>query len=219
MKTSSGFEESRDRAIGHLLEIGLYRDHPRVMLLCLQALAGQAAQLGRSLLAPCLLFILPLVVLVLPLARYNDYRPLHPGESVLLVVTGKDLSQPRITTSEGLLIDSEAVKISSQNEVVWRLSALSEGDHTVQVSVGENRWDKSLQVSRDPGLVSLSRSSNWAHWLLHPYESKLDAEETVSGIRVDYPQRQFWFGDHRIPWLVPFLITFLASLILIGRFR
>ena len=219
MKTSRGFEDSRNRAVGHLLEIGLYRDHPRVMLLCLRCLATQAAQLGRSLLKPCLLFLLPLLVLLPPLARFNDYRPLHPGESVLLTVTGVGLEEPHLTTPEGLQVDSEAVKISSKDQFVWRLSAVTEGNHTVEVSVGENRWGKSLQVSREPGLVSLSRSSTWTQWLLHPYESRLGAKDPVSLITVEYPQRRFWLGDHRLPWLLPFILAFLASLTLLGRIR
>ena len=219
MKTSGDFVGSRDRALGHVLEIGLYRDHPRVMLGCLRSLAVQAWELGRSLLRPCFLFLLPLLILLPPLARFNDYRPLHPGESTLLTVTGEGLEESRLVTSDGVHVESEMVRIPSKNQVVWRLSARSEGEQRVDIRVGENRWTKSIKVSRGPALVSLSRSAGWVQWLLHPYESRLNPAEAVSDISVEYPKREFWLGYHQIPWLLPFILTFLTSLILLGRVR
>ncbi|MGE0494050.1 MAG: hypothetical protein AB7S38_32875 [Vulcanimicrobiota bacterium] len=113
------------RVVGHLLEIGLYRDVPRQILACLADLLRASLVWGRQLLRPGLAFLIPLAWVVLPLYGYWHARPLRVGESVL--VRGSVLEVP-----EGVTIEAGPVTLDGQR--VWRVKASRAGEYALFLS-------------------------------------------------------------------------------------
>ncbi|MCA9792288.1 MAG: hypothetical protein KC910_10855 [Candidatus Eremiobacteraeota bacterium] len=149
------------RVVGHLLEIGLYRDLPRQILACLADLLRASLVWGRQLLRPGLAFLVPLAWVTLPLYGYWHARPLEVGESVL--VRGSQLEVP-----EGVTIEAGPVTLDSQR--VWRLKASRPGDFALLVGgqqvtlrVGQG-WVWSSRLGYPPRQLWLGdRSLPW--WL------------------------------------------------------
>lgn len=131
------------QVVGHLLEIGLYRDLPRQILACLADLLRASLVWGRHLLRPALAFLVPLAWVVLPLYGYWHARPLKVDESVL--VRGSRLEVP-----EGVTIEAGPVTLDGQR--VWRVKASKPGNFTlflggeqVNLRVGEG-WVWSSRI-------------------------------------------------------------------------
>lgn len=207
-KWSGGYLLERDRAVAHLLELGIYADQPRVTLRVLADLIGSSLALGSRLVKPAFLFLLPLVLVLLPLWRFNDYRPVRPGEATLLVAHTSG-SAPTLSTSEGVRLDAGPLKLPEGNGYVWRVRPQQAGVHALVIAEGEQKWSKTLTCSDQPTLVSTRRAQLGLHW--QPFESALPSGGPVESIELLYPRRQFWLGDRLVPWLLPFLGAFVVA--------
>lgn len=209
--------KAKDRIKAHLLELRLFKDSLRVSLGAQGGiLKANMSYIGANL-KPLLVMIVPLVLILAQLSVWYDRRPLQPGEETLLKVRlerGRDpmalsfaLEAPPVVA-----VDSPAVRIPDEDEVVWRLKALAEGEGRIRLDVDGRTLEKSVSVG-GPSLTRVSalasRGSFW-NQVFYPGESALAGETPVRTIEILYPAKElraFGIGVH---WLVAYFVLSLA---------
>jgi hypothetical protein len=203
--------EVTDHGIGHFLEIGIYKDHPRVMFRCLGDLFLVSFRLARLLLPVSILFVLPCLLVVPYVASTFQSRPLEVGETTVLSVKS---SEPiRLELPPGLVTEAGPVHDRSSQSYYWRLRGETPGVHLVRL--GHTDLTKTVRVG-DSGTVNGRRTPAWGHWLFHPTEWPLPAGPVVE-IRVDYPKRTLWVGDHEVHWGWFLFLGFLLSTVALSK--
>jgi hypothetical protein len=188
---------------------------------------------GRILLANAaylLQFLRPMAVAVIPLAlifvqieSWFDRRPLQAGEQTVLTVE-LDSSRPvlkesvSVKLSDNLRLDSLPVRIPTRNELAWRITAVEDGSHWVDVTVGSVKERKSLSVSdRLVRLSSHRESIGIVRQLLAPSESPLDSAGPVRRMQITYPARELLIGQTEVSWLVAGFVLMMVFSLGLGR--
>ena len=205
-------ERVTGQGVGHLLEIGIYKDHPIVLLRCLGDLVLLSLSLGRLLLPASLLFLLPCLLIVPQLASRYDHRPYEVGEKVLVEV------QAEVPVSLELPpgLELEAGPLFLGQSVYWRLSAAAEGDFRIRVIDGADTQEKLLRVGGE-GAVNPAREQGRFSWLFHPSERPLPSGSSVREIHLDYPDQSLWLRDHEIHWGWLLLVGFFVWVALLNK--
>ena len=132
-----------------------------------------------------------------------------PGQSSSILTSSRIF----LTASEDeVSIETAAIHIPSQREIVWRVRPRSEGVHRMIVHVGDFEIEKSLVAGSVPGLLSSGRTGRGAlDLLLHPGERLIEASAPLAAIEVVYPEAEFSVLGIRTHWVYPFLLLSMAS--------
>ncbi|MBK8167272.1 MAG: hypothetical protein IPK64_15125 [bacterium] len=208
---------ARDRLLGHILEMGLYQDHLRVVGRIQRDLAlANLRYLGTSLPALVALLVPMLLTLGQLEARFAR-RPLQVGESAVLAVTLSPAAAARldgltISAPSGVLVEAGPVRDSGAGAAAWRVRAAAPGRHELQVRL-DGRPVATRMVAAGGGLprTATTASTAWTHALLYPGEKQLPRGGEVSETRLIYPERTLrWLGLD-LDWLVAFMAVSLAA--------
>lgn len=223
----SAVRKAKDRIKAHLLELRLFKDDMRISLGAQGAIfKANMSYIGANF-KPLLVMIVPLVLILAQLSVWFDHRPLRPGEETLLKVLlekgtdpvglGLDLAVP-----PGLSVDSPAVRIPDEGEVVWRLKALEEGNGRILLTVGGRTLEKSVTIGGRPLTKVSSLASRGSFWsrVLHPGEPPLPPGTPVRSIEVLYPAKSLAAFGIAVHWLVAYFVLSMAfGLALKGVFK
>jgi uncharacterized membrane protein (DUF106 family) len=188
-----------------LFEIRLFNDDLRaIMRAQLEILRHNATYLRLSL-VPMLWVIVPLVLVVAQLQFHYGYAPLQPGEPVLLKVQLRQDSAEGVTLDAPpqLRLDTPSVWLPAAREVVWRLRPAEPGRYDVRITVGDERYTKSMQVSG--GVVRRSPvrlESGLVNQLLYPSEPPLAGSGAATAITVAYPEQDVEMFGIGLNWMV-----------------
>lgn len=189
---ADGLARMIHRALGHLLEIGLYKDAPRPLFGALGDLCKAGLKVGRLLLLPSILMLLPILPTLPWLSSLYQYRPVEPGESVVLSVNTAAPQSVKLKLPAGVKLD--APRVASPEEVFWRLRADQPGLYELEVDSEGQNLHRRLRVGI-PGSV----------------------QTTGQGLRLDYPPRTLWIGDIRVHWLLVLLFWFILNTALVMK--
>lgn len=208
---------ARDRLLGHILEMGLYQDHLRVVGRIQRDLAlANLRYLGASL--PALLALLvPMLLTLGQLEARFTRRPLAVGESAVLAVTLAPTAAARLdglalSAPPGVQVEAGPVRDPAGGAAAWRVRAGAPGRHEVQVTL-EGRPVATRIVAAGGGLprTAETASQGWAHALLYPGERQLAGGGDVLETRLRYPGRTLrWLGLD-LHWLAAFMVISLAA--------
>jgi uncharacterized membrane protein (DUF106 family) len=209
--------KAKDAIKAHLLEMRLYKDNLRVSLGAQGGILKANLRYAAANLRPLLVMIVPLVLILAQMSLWYDRAPLRPGEETLLKVLLDEGSDPAgisiaLEPVSNLVIDSPAVRIPDDHEVVWRLRAIESGTGRVLLTAGGRTIEKAVAVGGRPlNRVSsvASRGSFWKR-LLHPGEPPLPGGTPIRSIEVLYPAKKlaaFGLGVH---WLVAYFVLSLV---------
>ncbi len=209
----------KDRIKANMLAIKLFKDDLGVMFRSQAKTLVCALHLLRYSLLPMAVMIVPFVLVVAQLALSYQWRPLQPGETVVMtaqLTPGHDVTRlnPILEPSEGAVCETAPVRIPSLNQVVWRLRATTPGRHILRLRVGDEVVEKSLDVGDGFRRVSALRSNgSFVDALLHPGEASLPADSAVQSIALDYPARESWFYGETL-WLIWLIaLSFVVALV------
>jgi hypothetical protein len=210
---------TKNRIKAHLLELWLFRDDVRTVLLAQVRLLGlNLKYIGATL--PAMVVIAPPMVLLLgALAPWYESRPLRPGEATILSVHAVDpavlAGEPRLVGGEGVAVETPPLRIPAGNEVDWRIRAVTPGVHTVWVEIGGQRLDKQVVASMEPARVIPSRSAS-AFWqaLTGPGEAPLPAG-SVERVDVRYPAATVAVWG--MPWWLFFFVAMTVFVFALRR--
>lgn len=208
-----------DKSAGHVLEIGLYKDEPRPMMASFWDLCRSSLELGRALLAPAVLFLLPLLLVSGPLISCYEHRSLKVEENVLLWVQAEfdDIDSLQLDLPAGIEMDSGPVRDATSGDVAWRLQATEPGTYRLRLTKSGQSVEKRLRVEQGLKPLNPQRSKSWLHWVWQPTESVLPGDAWADRVRLDYPKRELWLMDRVWPWWLLLLLGFLLAATLTRR--
>ena len=212
----AAIRRSRNRMIARVLELLLYQER-------LSSIFGAT---GRMFVAsgPYLLHNLrPLVVLaplmillMIQLAARYEWRPVHPGENLVLTMQ-LDEAHPVLETeigiepTPGIEIETDPVRSVASNQASWRIRPTQPGTHWIEFHAGESTLRKHVAVG--DGLARVSpkkvRDGFW-DTLLYPIEPVIPKTSPFSSVELGYPKGELLVGTWTIHWLVAFLVLTLG---------
>ena len=221
-----GIKVAKEKIKAHLLEIGLFKDDPALVV-------GAQWQMFRATLAfmkyslvPFAVMVLPFIILVLQLNLYFGYRPLRPGESVIVSMRW-DHQIPwneravGIVAPEGLVIETPPLRIPGEREIDWRLRAKREGKFELVFQIPTQSLSKEVLVTDRLARVSPARRR--AHLLEMMFaggEAPLPENVTIEEIEVRYRPMSFSVFGWHVHWVVLFLVlSMVSAYTLRGLFR
>jgi hypothetical protein len=188
---------------GHLLELWLFRDDTRTVLGAQGRILRLNARYVFLTLKPFLVLLIPMTLILIPLESWFGLRALRPGDSATVVVSAGGLANPEEATigvSDGLAVETPALRIPATREIAWRIRALQPGAHSVWITVGGRRLEKEVTVKQGLASVSPTRVSA-ASWetVLYPAEPPLPPGTGIERIDVGYPPASLSvFGPHAL---------------------
>ena len=196
---------------GHLLELWLFRDDTRTVLGAQGRILRLNARYVLLTLKPFLVLAIPMALILIPLEGWFGLRALRVGDSATVVVTAAGLGDPdqaSIGVSDGLRVETPALRIPATREIAWRIRALRQGTHSVWIDVGGRRLEKQVAVKEGLASISPARVSS-ASWqtVLYPAEPPLPPGTGIDRIEVGYPSASLnVFGLH-MHWLIYFVLA------------
>lgn len=207
---------AKDKIMGHLLEVILYKDDVRVVAKAqVQVMRHNLAYLGHNSI-PMVVLIIPFIFVVMNLDPRYRFSPFEPGEEAIITATlrddvefdGLDVS---LTAPEGVTVEVGPVRAPSASTVDWRLRADREGTFELGVNVNGETVTKRLVVGEDVKMLAPKREGgNIIYKLANPGEELLPASSPIETIALSYKRGQtipmLGIDMH---WLVVFLIVSL----------
>jgi hypothetical protein len=210
-----GLRAAKDRIIGDLLEVMLYRDELRVVLRAqIGVIRDNLRYLGYAL-VPLAFMVLPVVVLLLQIDLRYGRRPVNVGEPVIvsakLTPDAGLLDAVSLTAPPGVRIDSPALRIQPDREVNWRVVASTPGRYDLRVRAAGKEFTKALVVGRWGDAIESERvRSGLRRQFMHPGEAPLPVSAPVDAIRVAYADRSLSLLRWRLSWIWPWLVLSMA---------
>ena len=220
VSNQQGISLVRDRIRGNLLGVRLYQhDVPVVLGLQGRILRDTFTYMNHSL-VPMLVLLIPMLLVLVQLNYSFGFRPLAPGEVSLLkatfsdpAVVGKEL---RLEAPDGIEVETPALRIPVASEAAWRIRVKAPGSHSLKLWVGDESFEKRIQVGESWGPISPLRSTHLTDVLLYHGEEPLPSSVQVSSLELVYPPLSIQFLAWEVDWLVFF---FVASMVAAFAFK
>ncbi|MBI4815258.1 MAG: hypothetical protein HY791_03300 [Deltaproteobacteria bacterium] len=200
-----------------IFEIRLFSDDARIVLGAQkEVLLHNLTYLRFSL--PALLVTLPPVFLIVShLEPYLGRRALTVGEEVVLVAewTSRSAQRPAsvLRVGSGVVVRTPGVWVPSKRQMAWRLEAVSEGAHPVEIELDGARFEKTIHVSRSVVRASpiTPAADDFLGALLEPGDPPIPPKSTLFRVELDYPVRSLGVLGLSMSWMIPY---FVLSMIL-----
>lgn len=211
-----GIRRTKDRIKGHLLEFRLFKDSLGVTLQAFGNILVQNLRYLGHALKPLLVMIIPLLLILAQLNARFGYRPLRPGEQVLLKVKLIRGTNPlsldmSIVPSSGIAVETPPLRIEEESEIDWRLRAVEPGRHSMVLRWPGQSVVKTMDIG-PPGLSPLApRTTNreFFNQLFNPADRPLPKGVPLDSIELMYPGRSLRFLGMNIHWLLAFFVLSL----------
>lgn len=204
--------ETKNAIKARLLELWIFRDDVRITLSAQGKLLLLNGRYLKLALKPMMVMIVPLALIVISLEGWFGYRPLRPGETVIVSMQVSDgvlglLENASLYASNGVKVETPPLRISMAKEVDWRIRADAPGTHKVTLDLSGYRLEKQVVVLEGLVRVSPSRfASTFWQTLLYPGEPPIPKEFGIERIDISYPTRFIKIFRWEIHWLVVFFV-------------
>ncbi len=223
----AGIKNVKNKIKAHLLELRLYKDDLATTFKAQGSLLKHNFRYIGYAFMPMLVMIVPLILIIIQLEFWFDYRSLHPGEQAILKVKLNDTYDPMdldisLEPSPGIVIETLPVRIAEEKEVSWRLKATENGIHDLIVRANGEAIPKRVAVGGVP-LAQISPvkvQKGFLDELLYPAEPPIPKDSPLQRIEISYPfERMGFFGWH-LHWLIPyFALSIILGFALKGFFK
>ncbi len=209
--------KSKDAIKAHLLELRLFKDDLRVSLGAQGGILKANLRYIAANLRPLLVMIAPLVLILAQMSLWYDRAPLRPGRETLVKVLLDEGSDPAaisiaLEPASPVVIDSPAIRIPDDHEVVWRLRAVEEGAGRILVTAGGRTIGKSVIVGGRPltRISAMASRGSFGKRLLHPGEPPLPAGTPIRSVEVLYPAKELAVFGLAVHWLIAYFVLSLV---------
>ncbi len=215
ISNQEGIKAVKDKIKAHLLELRLYKDNFRATTRAQRDVLRYNAKYLYCNLKPMFVMIVPFILIIIQLDLWFGYRPLNPGESVMVKVKmDQDPMQSDLTlqASPGLEIETPPLRIESEREIDWRVKGLEAGVQTLTVSVAGQSFTKQLVVSGKPlTKISQARVANrFLERLMSPAEPPIPENVPVNKVEIIYAGQEMSLLGYRMHWIIAFFILSLV---------
>lgn len=207
----------------HLLELRLFKNDLGVSLRAQgRILVANLRYIGYAF-KPLLVMIIPVMLILIQLNDWFGSRPLAVGESALVKAELAEGFSPletdfRLEAPDGLVLETEPLRVEEDREVNWRIRAAAPGVHELVLRWGGASAAKKVVVG-DGRLARVStarvRTNVWRE-ISHPGERALPGDGPVTTLEVRYPERRLDLFGMGVHWLVAY---FVLSLVLGFAFK
>lgn len=217
----------KDLLKAHILEMRLFQQDPFLMGRAVRSALRANLSYLRLNLKPFLVMFIPVVLILVQLEARFGYRPLRPGEPVLVrsfwqtaaPLQDQDLEQR--VQGEGVSFDSPPLRIGEKREIDWKVRVNGSGPASLSLWNGQERVSIPLRVSDQ--LVPVSswngRKGDSKRFFYPAAETLPDRGDLVA-VEVDYPARNLTFWGAPVHWIWPFSVfTLIAGYLLKGFFK
>lgn len=208
---------AKDRIMGHLMEIILYKDDVRVVATAqLKVMRYNLAYLGHNS-VPMIALVIPFVFVVMNLDPRLRYSPIDPGREAIVTATlrenvsfdGLDIA---LSAPEGVDVEAGPVRAPKTRTVDWRVRADEAGIYELSLRANDTTETKRLVVGESVKMLAPKREGgNPFLELANPGESLLAGSSPFEKIAVSYARGQtipiFGIDMH---WVLVFLLVSLA---------
>jgi len=200
----------------NLLALRLFRDDLGVVLRTqgkIFRLVGRYLRLG---LLPLAILLIPVVLLLIQIESRFAYLTMAVGKPALLAVTVDGSLQPSsadagVATSKGLRVETPAFRFDSERRILWRISPVEPGVHSVSVRLDDREVVRQVWAGapRPELLVPSIYRSGDIRSFGSPGEPAIDADSSVAAISVEYgPSDNLFAGLSPASWAM-----FVSSLV------
>jgi uncharacterized membrane protein (DUF106 family) len=206
-----GIRRAKNAIKAHLLELRLFKDDLRVSFRAQKRILRANARYLALNAKPLLVMIVPLVLILAQLNLRFGYSPLEPGGEAVVKIRLDRSTNPldlavSVTPSEGVAVETPAVRIPDLYEIVWRIKALRPGTAVLSFGAAGFVLDKTVSVSgKRLSVVSPRRPRGFLPALLYPGEKPLPSGP-VKSIEVLYEPAKLSLLGMNIYWLVAYLV-------------
>ena len=152
-----GIKEVKNKIKAHLLELWLFKDSMSLTLKAQGKIIRYNLKYIGYALKPFLVMIIPIILILIQLSLWFEYKALEPGQKTILVVKlkeGQNLLNIDIAVepSSGFDIETPPIRIEEEGEINWRLHA-KEFDQ--KKGAGNKRAMKKIVMAGEvPGLLA-----------------------------------------------------------------
>ena len=174
---------------------------------------------------PMLIMIVPVILILIQVGWRYSVRPFNVGEPILVKVNvdAPDVLDRTpielVSPTDAIAVETDPIRIPTENEVAWRIRASQEGTHDITIRVGEEELVKTFVVGPTRELLAPVRTGrNALDVLLYPGELPIDKTSSIESMEVNYPERDLFLGSWKMNWLVLFFVVSIASGFLLKRF-
>ena len=137
-------------------------------------------------------------------------RPLHAGEQAVVKVhlnPAADMNGKfELHQTEGVEVETPAIRIPTLKEVVWRVRAAKPGRYNLSIDIGGEVVTKELVVGDRWDAVSTLRTQNWFDELLYSSEPPIEAGRPLHSVEVFYRPLEIPIWTWNSDWLTLFLV-------------
>jgi len=210
----AAIRDAKAKIIAHLLELRLFRDDLRVLLVAQGRVFGSIGRyLGHSLL-PMVLMLTPFLLLLVQIESRFAFRGLARDEQAIVTVSVAS-SRPvshlpvSLDTDEGLQVATPAMRADSRGEIYWRVHALESGMHRLDLRIGGERAQRELRADASSGTMTTSYRASDLRMLLYPRETALPSHGHITALEIEYPRARAEFaGLSSMAWLFFGMVMF-----------
>jgi uncharacterized membrane protein (DUF106 family) len=206
---------AKDQLKAHLLAVRLYRDQiPVVMGSYGKILRGTGRYLKLAF-KPLLYVIIPITLLIVQIDRYLGATPIPPNAPFLLTVhtTGGDaLNDTTLELPPEITMTAPPVRVSSTNEIVWRLTGSKEGKYEVKIAAAGQVAAKAVCVGSGlPRISTVRLRGHFWERMFSSAESALPENSPIESISINYPDRGIEIAGYGMNWIWLFFILSMVA--------
>jgi len=215
-------DEIQTKIKAYILEIQLYKTDLRVIMRALMRVFRRNFTYLWHLTLPAIFLAFLVIVLVIQCYPRYQFRPLNPGEPVLITAGVKSWGALKggtiqMDAPDGMKLDAKPLAIPALGEVHWRAIAPQKpGDYNISFKADGETMTRTLHVGG--GLVGVSPTKgplSFTGYLENPLETPVASSSLFSESVIGCPERDMdlplMFG---INWIIYFFgVSFVVALI------
>ncbi len=213
--------ETKRRIKAHLYELRLFADEPALMWKSQAGLLKANARYLALGLKPALVIAVPAFLLFVQLDAYYGRAPLAVGDAAIVTAHWSrplDFAAPApvLQAPDGIVVETEAVRIPSAREMSWRIRPVRETSGLLRVLVPGGAVEKRIEAGDGPRYTSRRRVRSWTALIAEPTESRLPGSG-IDWIEIEYPAATVPWMGLRFSWLVWVLVFSCGAILLFRR--
>jgi uncharacterized membrane protein (DUF106 family) len=208
----AGIKKSKAKVSAYILEMRLYSHDLGKMLGSLGKTFLANIFYLRYMITPIIFIIVPVLIVIIQLSFRYEHRPLQTGERVIVKAVLKPdypvLQIPvALQTPEDVIIETPALRISSLNEIDWRIRVQQDGMFHLKFMVGDRQYEKNLHVDSKLAPLSVRRvGSSMYDSLMNHVEPRMSDDSPFISLNVMYPDRTLRILGIDLHWVIWFFV-------------
>jgi hypothetical protein len=200
-----------DKTRANLLAMKIFKEELSVTFVSQGRLFLAVMQRLWLTVRPILIMSAPFVLAMSQMGARFEHRPFVPGESTIVTLelsrdAWGDHRNVDPTLSEGLTLETPALRDAKKSTVQWRVRVGEAGPHTIAWMIGDHKIEKQLATGDDLVVTSAKRPTSFGEQILYPSEVPFSTGSPVVSVAASMPKRSTPILGYDIHWLISFLL-------------